>query len=107
MRSIDYIIFLTFAGMGILIKYFKFYWLIAGYNTMPEKKKKNVDVKGLASFMGNIFFVIAIIHLGGSFLDNLGIPYIRTISIGLVALVVVYMLIGSQKYDKNKKGKKK
>jgi len=33
--------------MGLTIHVFKWYFLISGYNTMPEEKKANVDVKGL------------------------------------------------------------
>lgn len=32
---------ILFIVLGILIKYGKMYWLIAGYNTMPKEEKKN------------------------------------------------------------------
>ena len=35
--------------VGLLVK--RFPMLIAGYNTMPPAKKKNVDIGGLSSFM--------------------------------------------------------
>ena len=35
--------------VGLLVK--RFPMLIAGYNTMPAEKKKNVDIAGLSSFM--------------------------------------------------------
>ena len=33
-----------FLVMGVMIKHFKWYWLIAGYNTMSKEQKKKVDI---------------------------------------------------------------
>ncbi|AFL82764.1 hypothetical protein Belba_0093 [Belliella baltica DSM 15883] len=38
-------------GLGFLVKAFPN--LIAGYNTMSQKQKENVDIEGLATFMRN------------------------------------------------------
>jgi len=43
--------------MGLTIHVFKWYFLISGYNTMPEEKKANVDVKGLGRLIGIYFYV--------------------------------------------------
>ena len=42
--------------VGLLVK--RFPMLIAGYNTMPAEKKKNVDVAGLSSFMRRHLVII-------------------------------------------------
>lgn len=34
-------------------------FLIAGYNTMPKKKKEQVDIRGLCRLMGKFMFYIA------------------------------------------------
>lgn len=49
--------------LGVMVKYYKAYWLISGYNTMSLEKKKNVDVVGLSRFIGNMCFVMAAIML--------------------------------------------
>ena len=63
---------MLFVVLGILIKYFRWYWLISGYNTMPAEKKKNVDARGLGNFIGNCMFVIAGIFLAGIIVDSMG-----------------------------------
>jgi hypothetical protein len=50
----DIIILITglfMIGMGFLVKSSPN--LIAGYNTMPKDKKKNVDIEGLSTYMRN------------------------------------------------------
>ena len=40
---------IIFIILGIIIKYGKMYWLIAGYNTMPKEEKEKYDIEGIAS----------------------------------------------------------
>lgn len=87
--------------LGILIKHFKCYWLISGYNTMSKEKKKNVDTEGLGRFMGNSLFVMGGIFILGSILEYLGIKIGMIASILSLFIIVPYILINSQKYDKN------
>ena len=75
------LIFVILTVTGAIIKYGQQHWLIAGYNTMPEEKKKNVDIAGLANFIGNWFFGLGTITLAGSLITarwytNL-FPYLR------------------------------
>ena len=67
--------------VGLLVK--RFPMLIAGYNTMPAEKKKNVDVAGLSSFMrrhlviiGALWVLLAVVTSGTATLETalLGIP---------------------------------
>lgn len=46
--------------MGILIKYFKYYWLIAGYNTATKEEKENYDIKGVSSVVGETVIMLAV-----------------------------------------------
>lgn len=41
---------ILFIILGILIKYGKMYFLIAGYNTLPAKKKATYDINGLQQY---------------------------------------------------------
>ena len=94
---------LLIVGSGMAVKYLKAYWLISGYNTMSSEKKKNVDVEGLASFIGNFWFVLgAIIFVGGFFIA------INKATIGLIIFAFtfpasIYAVIKSQNYDGNTK----
>lgn len=96
---------LLFVVLGILIKYFRWYWLISGYNTMPAEKKKNVDAQGLGNFMGNCMFVIAGIFLAGIIIDSMGFSWGIMASALIMSVFVIYILVAAQKYDHNKKTK--
>ena len=51
MDILHVIVGLFLIGLGFLVKSSPD--LIAGYNTMPEEKKKNVDIDGLSTYMRN------------------------------------------------------
>lgn len=86
---------------GIMVKYYKAYWLIAGYNTMSAEKKKNVDVEGLANFVGNVCFLIAAIMLMATLFFVADLEVWGAISLALIIPVSIYLIIKSQKYDGN------
>lgn len=96
---------LLFVVLGILIKYFRWYWLISGYNTMPAEKKKNVDARGLGNFIGNCMFVIAGIFLAGIIIDSMGFSWGTMASFLMTGVFAIYILAAAQKYDHNKKTK--
>ena len=87
--------------MGFLVK--KFPDMIAGYNTMSEKQKKNVDVEGLSSMMRNAMITMGIL-IGG------GIPLFQLIGwkvnpaifmISVIVLITGVMLVLAPTYDGN------
>jgi len=39
-----------------MLKYFKWYWMIAGYNTASAKQKQNYDIRGFS----NLVFIYCI-----------------------------------------------
>lgn len=92
--------------MGIGIKYFKWYFLISGYNTMSKEKKKNVDVDGLGKFMGNFLFVIAFILLFSGGMDYLGYKLASLVSMIMIMPLTIVLIIIVQKYNHNKKKKR-
>jgi outer membrane lipoprotein SlyB len=96
---------LLFVVLGILIKYFRWYWLISGYNTMSAEKKKNVDARGLGNFMGNCMFAIAGIFLAGIIIDSMGFSWGIMASFLMMSVFIIYILAAAQKYDHNKKTK--
>ncbi|MCX7708716.1 MAG: DUF3784 domain-containing protein [Clostridia bacterium] len=90
--------------IGVLIKYYRCYWLISGYNTMSLERKRNVDAEGLGNFMGNCCFALAAILLAGSIANFLGVFVGFAIALGSIFPFVAYMLVASQKYF-NRDGK--
>ncbi len=61
---------LIFIVLGILIKYRKMYFLIAGYNTMPKEEKEKYNIEGIASLFKNVMFGMALIIIIGYFVAN-------------------------------------
>ena len=58
MDILNIIVGLFMIGIGFLVKSSPS--LIAGYNTMSEEKKKNVDIVGLSTYMRNSFIIIGL-----------------------------------------------
>ena len=61
---------IIFIILGILIKYGKMYWLIAGYNTMPKEEKEKYDLDGIATVFRNVMFGMALTIILGYFIAN-------------------------------------
>jgi hypothetical protein len=86
---------IIFIVLGVLIKYGKMYFLIAGYNTMSKKEK--YDIKGIATVFKNAMFGMAFMIIIGYclslFLKNYAIQnYAFWISI---AIGTPYLLVKS------------
>lgn len=107
-----YILFIigaVFIFLGVGIKYFKWHFLISGYNTMSKNQKKNVDIEGLASIMGNYMFIIGTLMLITGIFTLLGYKSMSTYLYFVIIPVTIILIIKAQKYDHNgdsKKGKK-
>ncbi|MCD4713496.1 MAG: DUF3784 domain-containing protein [Clostridiales bacterium] len=75
---------------GWLIKYKKVTWLISGYNTASEEKKKEYDIEKLCKYMGNFLFVLASVFFIMSVLSIVLSSYAERITIvGFVFLSIV------------------
>nr|WP_315141844.1 DUF3784 domain-containing protein [uncultured Flavobacterium sp.] len=88
---------LLFIILGLLIKYGKMYFLIAGYNTMSKEEKEKIDIKGIATLFRNVLFGMALTIIAGYFVaksfENSTIE-----SIAFFAAIVIgvpYLLIAS------------
>ena len=97
------LIFVIFTAGGAAIKYGKQHWLIAGYNTMPAEKQKNVDLAGLANFMGNSLLGLGAFALIGSLITSRWYPNLFSYVIILCSAGTVLIVLGAQKYDHNRK----
>ena len=97
---------ILFIVLGILIKYGKMYFLIAGYNTMPKEEKEKYNVEGIATVFRNVMFGMALIIVAGYFIARLtenqniqNYTFWTSMIIG-----IPYLLIKSnlKRYKKNK-----
>ncbi len=96
---------ILFIVLGILIKYGKMYWLIAGYNTMPKEEKENYNIEGIANVFRNAMFGMALIIIVGFFIAKLTEnPNIQYYAFGISMIIgIPYLLIqsNSKKHKKN------
>lgn len=94
-----FVVAITFLALGVMIRFFKWYWLISGYNTMSRERKQEVDTENLGRFMGNCLFLMAGVMVAGGLMTYYKIPGVSlTIPLAIVALVI-YMLIKAQQFD--------
>ncbi len=59
---------IIFIVLGILTKYGKMHFLIAGYNTMSKAEKSKYDIEGIATIFRNAMFGMALILITGYFI---------------------------------------
>ncbi|HHV28967.1 MAG TPA: DUF3784 domain-containing protein [Clostridium sp.] len=90
-----------FIAMGLAVHVFKWHFLISGYNTMPKKKKANVDTEGLGRLIGIYSYVNGGISIAAGVFYVLGLEIILLPVIVFFIISTVYLLIKAQKYDGN------
>lgn len=95
-----------FIVLGILIKYGKMYYLIAGYNTMPKEEKDKYDIEGIATLFRNVMFGMAFIIIIAHFVaKQMESQYIEFFAMfGAIIIGVAYLLVqsNSSKYKIDK-----
>ena len=89
---------------GLLV--WKYPGLIAGYNTMTPEQQRNVDIKGLKTFMCRAFCLVGIAVILAAYLfrqsiNGIAADLMSTILIPLSGTACI--LIGAQRYDHNQK----
>lgn len=96
------IIGLFMAAIGFLAKAYPN--LIAGYNTMPRDKKKNVDIEGLSTLIRNGLAITGLTIIGGYFVFKwLGFTTVANLMIVIVTLAgVTTIAVKAQRFDHNK-----
>ncbi|WP_445383087.1 DUF3784 domain-containing protein [Robiginitalea sp. IMCC43444] len=96
-----------FILIGILVKYGKMYFLIAGYNTLPKEEKEKYDIAGIATVFRNTFFGMALIIIAGYFLARyLNMPDLEWISLfasTLLGLPYLLIRVNSDRYKRPEK----
>ena len=87
--------------MALLIKYGKMYFLIAGYNTMSNAKRRKYNIKKIANLYHNTFMIMALAIIIGFYISKwFNFPIINRISffISLVGIPYLLIRINSKKY---------
>ncbi|MDX9848821.1 MAG: DUF3784 domain-containing protein [Tenuifilaceae bacterium] len=87
--------------LGFLVKSFPM--LIAGYNTMSHKERAQVDIRGLSSFMRNVFVIMGLTILAGTLLfERLGVSMVAHAILPLAIVGgVIILLISGQRFNHN------
>ena len=89
--------------LGYLIKYKKWSFLIAGYNTSSKEEKEKYDEDALCRAIGNLLFLLG----GITFLSSLGslfkISWVINFSWALFSLITIAFVIYANVGNKFKK----
>lgn len=98
---------IIFVILGILIKYGKMYWLIAGYNTMSIEEKEKYNIEGIANVFRNVMFGMALVIVLGYFIaeytENQNIKNYAFWASMIVGIPYLLIRSNSKKYKKNQK----
>ncbi|WP_040280574.1 DUF3784 domain-containing protein [Psychroserpens damuponensis] len=98
---------IIFIILGVLIKNFKLYFLIAGYNTMSKTNQEKYDINGIATVFRNTMFGMAILMIIGYAISYwLELPKIEIyLFFGAIVIGIPYLLIvsNSSKYKIDKR----
>ena len=92
---------LILIAFGFLVKAFPN--LIAGYNTMSQRQKENVDIEGLSTFMSNALVLLgALVIVGHYVLKWLELSYVLSYyTPGIILVGVALMVWRARKFDHN------
>ncbi len=95
----------SFVFIGLSVHVFKWYFLIAGYNTMSKEEKANVDIESVARIMGYWGYFNGVLFLIVTLLSALGVEFAPMVGLIIFGGSTVFLLIFLQRYDHNPKGK--
>lgn len=84
--------------LGVMIKYFKAYDLIAGYNTASPEVRRYAEEKGLGNFVGSWIITLGLIILAGGVAGRLGYVWVELASWGVFTAALVYIVVRAQEF---------
>jgi preprotein translocase subunit YajC len=86
--------------LGALIKYTKWYWLIAGYNTASPEQQKQIDIGRLSKDISHGSFAVGGIMMIIGIVANAGFAAIGHIAMLVLPFAfVVYLVTRTQRYQ--------
>jgi undecaprenyl pyrophosphate phosphatase UppP len=93
---------LLFVVIGVLIKYGKMYYLIAGYNTMSPKQQAEYNIEKIATLFRNVTFTMAAIVIVGYtvnlWLNESLVEFVTILVAVLVGIPFLLIKSNSEKY---------
>lgn len=97
------IVGVAIALLGIIIKWTRAYFLIAGYNTMSAEQKSKVNIRKVANVLRNWFIITGLIWIAIPILGGLiGLKEIRWIIVVVLHITILLTLVtrvhSNQKY---------
>lgn len=104
MRIIFGLVVLGILFLGFAIQKLKWYWLIAGYNTMSKEEKENVEIEKVAKEMAIFLYIMAGLILVMAVFGT-KYPFLEYILPVAIVVGVFFLILRSGKYDKNKRDK--
>jgi len=87
-----------FIILGILIHRYKYYNLIAGYNSAPEHIKNQYDIEGLAKHIGNGLITLGVLLIISTVLLYSGLLTLFKVTFFIFLFIVFIILLGSIKF---------
>ncbi|MDR5659845.1 DUF3784 domain-containing protein [Serpentinicella sp. ANB-PHB4] len=103
---ISYLIAGLFIILGVCLRVFKWDFLIAGFNTMSQEKKKNVDRVGLTRAMGNFCLAIGGLMMISGIATTYGYRLLALLGYLTIFPLTVFILFYVQRFDHNPRNKK-
>lgn len=85
--------------LGVLIKYFKAYSLIVGYNTASKEEQEYMASEGIGGFVGRLLMLMAAALLIGLFLKWAGFIWGIEVGIAIFLILVFYAVIGARRFN--------
>jgi hypothetical protein len=88
---------ILFLFLGAMVKYGKWYFLIAGYNTMSANEKDRVNVGAVANVFRNAMFGMALVIISGYLISKYtgDISIQKTVFFAAVFIGMPYLIIAS------------
>ena len=100
---INLIIFIVFLILAIFLSKGKGAFLIAGYNTMPDREKAKYDEIALCKFMGKMMYGISFSILLWALSELLEIQVLFIIGLVLFFCLIVFVLVYANTGNRFKK----
>jgi len=85
--------------LGVAVKHLKWYWLIAGYNTMPKDQQQQVNTEGLGRATGHFLYLLGALMMGGSLLQARGMDNAFLVTMLIQLAVIPFFIVRVQRYD--------
>ena len=85
--------------LGVVIKYLKAYFLIAGYNTATKEEQQYMAEQGIGDFVGRQLMIMAAAPLLGLILKRAGFLWGIEVGIFIFIILVFYSVLAARRFN--------